>query len=285
MAQRKNGSKGAGKGGQGKGGGGYSQSGGGNGGGDGGGKSESGSASTWTTRHLWQIQPVRDVLLRLQDAGLDSIPGGGAEILVDRVREKIAQGKTTTEQYLHVMRQAHRIGMRTSVTMMFGHIETIPERIEHFRRIREVQDETGGFTAFICWTFQPGNTPLGRVPPPPPDDDGPPDGQHLRLADAHEYLRTLAMARLYLDNIPNLQASWVTQGVKIGELALLFGANDMGSVMLEENVVSAAGTTYRLTEQEIKATIRDAGWVPKKRNFHYQIIDGVAPEGGCDAIC
>ena len=218
---------------------------------------------------------VPDVLLRLQDAGLDSIPGGGAEILVDRVREKIAQGKTTTDQYLHVMREAHRIGMRTSVTMMFGHIETIPERIEHLRRIRELQDETGGFTAFICWTFQPGDTPLGRVPSLPPDDDSPPDGKHLRLADAHEYLRTVAIARLYLDNIPNLQASWVTQGVKIGELSLFFGVNDMGSVMMEENVVSAAGTTYHLTEQEIRATIRDAGWVPKKRNFHYQIIDGV----------
>jgi len=216
---------------------------------------------------------VPDVLLRLQDAGLDSIPGGGAEILVDRVRKKIAQGKTTTEQFLHVMRQAHRIGMRTSVTMMFGHIETIPERIEHLRRIREVQDETGGFTAFICWTFQPGDTPLGRVPQLPPDDAGPPDGKHLRLADAHEYLRTLAMARLYLDNIPNFQASWVTQGVKIGELALFFGANDMGSVMMEENVVSAAGTTFSLTEQGIRDAITDAGWAPRKRNCYYKLLE------------
>jgi cyclic dehypoxanthinyl futalosine synthase len=212
---------------------------------------------------------VRDLLLRLQEAGLDSIPGGGAEILVDRVRDRIAQGKTTTEQYLHVVREAHGIGMRTSVTMMFGHIETIPERIEHLRRVRDLQDETGGFTAFICWTFQPGNTPLGRVQPFPPGHGGPPDGRHLVLADAHEYLRMNALARIYLDNIRNVQASWVTQGVKIGQIALYFGANDMGSVMMEENVVSAAGTTYRLTEQEIRRAIEDAGWVARKRNFYF----------------
>jgi len=216
---------------------------------------------------------VRDVLLRLHEAGLDSIPGGGAEILVDRVRNRIAQGKTTTEQYLHVMREAHRIGMRTSVTMMFGHIETLEERIEHLRRIRDLQDETGGFTAFINWTFQPGDTPLGRVRPFPPDYQGPPDGKHLKLAEACEYLRMTALARLYLDNIPNLQSSWVTQGVKIGQLALFFGANDMGSVMMEENVVSAAGTTYRLTEQEIRNAIEGAGWIAKKRNFYYQLIE------------
>lgn len=216
---------------------------------------------------------VRDVLLRLQEAGLDSIPGGGGEILVDRVRRKIAQGKTDTEQYLTVMREAHRIGMRTSITMMFGHIETIPERIEHLRRVRDLQDETGGFTAFICWTFQPGDTPLGRVPQFDPSYDGLPDGRHLVLADACEYLKTTAIARLYLDNIPNIQSSWVTQGVKIGQLALFFGANDMGSVMMEENVVSAAGTTYHLTEQELKSAIAGAGWVPMKRNFHYQLLE------------
>lgn len=216
--------------------------------------------------------PVREVLLRLREAGLDSIPGGGAEILVDRVRNKIAQGKTTTAQYLHVMREAHRIGMRTSITMMFGHIETLPERIEHLRLIRDLQDETGGFSAFICWTFQPGDTPLGRAPRFAPDEKPEPDGRHLVLADAHEYLRMSALARIYLDNIPNIQSSWVTQGVKIGQLALFFGANDMGSVMMEENVVSAAGTTYRLTEDQIRHAIADAGWTPRKRNFHYQLL-------------
>ncbi len=216
---------------------------------------------------------VRDVLLRLQEAGLDSIPGGGAEILVDRVRRKIAQGKTNTDQYLHVMREAHGIGMRTSITMMFGHIETVEERIEHLRRIRDLQDETGGFTAFICWTFQPGDTPLGRVTSLPLDAPARPDGTHLLLADAHEYLKMSALARLYLDNIPNIQSSWVTQGVKIGQLALFFGANDMGSVMMEENVVSAAGTTFRLTEQGIRQAIQNAGWLPQKRDFYYHPIE------------
>ena len=216
---------------------------------------------------------VRDVLLRLQEAGLDSIPGGGAEILVDRVRRRIAQGKTTTEEYLTVMREAHRIGMRTSITMMFGHIETLEERVEHLQRIRELQDETGGFTAFICWTFQPGNTPLGRVRSRPTSVRGEPDGRHLLLADATEYLRMTAVSRLFLDNIDNVQSSWVTQGPKVGQLALYFGANDMGSVMMEENVVSAAGTTYRLTEEQIRKAIEGAGWVPRKRNFYYDLLD------------
>ncbi len=215
---------------------------------------------------------IRDVLLRLQEAGLDTIPGGGAEILVDRIRDRISRGKTRTEEYLEVMRQAHRIGMRTSITMMFGHLETIPERIEHLRRVRDLQDETGGFTAFICWTFQPAGTPLGRFPQRPPDCTDPPDGKHLALASAHEYLRTLAIARVFLDNVPNLQASWVTQGPKIGQLALFFGANDMGSIMMEENVVSAAGATYRLTEPEIRRLITDAGWQPQKRNCYYEPI-------------
>jgi cyclic dehypoxanthinyl futalosine synthase len=218
---------------------------------------------------------VRDVLLRLQEAGLDTIPGGGGEILVDRVRRKIGQGKTDTKQYLQVMREAHRIGMRTSVTMMFGHIETVPERIEHLRRIRDLQDETGGFTAYISWTFQPGDTPLGRVRPFGAEYAGLPDGKHLKLADANEYLRMTALARIYLDNIANLQASWVTQGVKIGQLALFFGANDMGSVMMEENVVSSAGITYRLTEQEIRDAISSAGWASRRRNCYYQILEAV----------
>ncbi len=217
--------------------------------------------------------PVRDILQRLQEAGLDSIPGGGAEILSDRVRNKIARGKTTTAQYLRVMREAHQIGMKTSITMMFGHIETIPERMEHLRLVRDLQDETGGFTAFICWTFQPGDTPLGKVPALGADADQTPDGKHLVLADACEYLRMSALSRIFLDNIPNIQSSWVTQGVKIGQLALFFGANDMGSVMMEENVVSAAGTTYQLSEAEIRNAITQAGWIPRKRNFHYQLLD------------
>ncbi len=217
--------------------------------------------------------PVRDILFRLQEAGLDSIPGGGAEILTDRVRDRIGQGKTNTEEYLYVCREAHRIGMKTSMTMMFGHIETIPERIEHLRRVRELQDETGGFSAFICWTFQPGDTPLGRLKQFPADYDGEPDGKHLKLADAQEYLKTLAIARIYLDNVANIQSSWVTQGPKIGQLALFFGANDMGSVMMEENVVSAAGTTFRLNESEIRHLITDAGWQPRKRNFYYELLD------------
>jgi len=220
---------------------------------------------------------VRDVLLRLQEAGLDTIPGGGGEILVDRVRDKIAVGKTRTDEYLLVMREAHGIGMRTSITMMFGHIETIPERIEHLRLTRDLQDETGGFTAYICWTFQPGDTPLGRAPQFAPDERREPDGKHLVLADAHEYLRMLALSRIFFDNIPNIQSSWVTQGPKIGQLALFFGANDMGSVMMEENVVSAAGLTYRLNEGEIRALIADAGWQPRKRNGYYEVIEQTAP--------
>jgi cyclic dehypoxanthinyl futalosine synthase len=224
--------------------------------------------------------PVGDVLRRLQEAGLDTIPGGGAEILVDRVRHKIGVGKTNTAEYLHVMREAHRIGMKTSITMMFGHIETLPERIEHLRVIRDLQDETGGFTAFIGWTFQPENTPLGRVKPLG-SEPSEPDGKHLCLAGAFEYLKTLAVSRLFLDNIPNIQASWVTQGPEIGQTALFFGANDMGSVMMEENVVSAAGTTYRLSEPEIRALIQDAGWQPRKRNYYYELVeDGQAAGAG-----
>ena len=221
--------------------------------------------------------PLTDVIKRLIDAGLDTIPGGGGEILVERVRQKIGRGKCNTEQWLEVMRQAHRLGMKTSCTMMFGHIETVPERIEHFRRLRDLQDETGGFTAFIHWPFQPEGTPLGRWKPLPIDDasfDRPtPDGKHLLLADAHEYLLMLSLARLYLDNIPNIQSSWVTMGPKIGQLALFFGANDMGSVMMEENVVSSAGTTFRLNEDEIRRLIVDAGWTPVRRDQYYRPIE------------
>ena len=218
--------------------------------------------------------PIREVLTRLREAGLDTIPGGGAEILVDRVRAEVSPGKCRTDEYLEVMRAAHLLGMRTTITMMFGHIETMAERIEHLQRVRDLQDETGGFTAFIPWTFQPENTPLGRFPVHEPDDAGDgPDRSHLALAGAHAYLRTLAVARIFLDNICNLQASWVTQGPKVGQLALFFGANDMGSVMMEENVVSAAGTTYRLTESAIRHLIADAGYQPRKRNCYYELLD------------
>ena len=229
--------------------------------------------------HLGTGLSVHEVLCQLRDAGLDTIPGGGAEILVDRVRRRIAAHKTSTDEYLHVMRTAHQLGMRTSITMMFGHVETVADRIEHLQRIRELQDETGGFTAFICWTFQPGGTPLGRVTPAPPErcstneEAAPETGPRLRLAGAHEYLRMTAIARLFLDNIPNVQASWVTQGVKIGQLALFFGATDMGSVMMEENVVSSAGTTYALTEQGIRSAIAEAGWLPRRRNCYYDLLE------------
>lgn len=228
---------------------------------------------------------IRDVLLRLQEAGLHTVPGGGGEILSDRVRRKIGQGKALTAEWLEVMRQCHAIGMLTSATMMFGHIETIDERIEHLRLLRELQDESlarnngGGFGAYICWPFQPVDTPLGRTRllplggPTTPDGRPLPDGKHLLLADATEYLRMLALSRVFLDNIPHVQSSWVTMGPKIGQLALFFGADDMGSVMMEENVVSAAGTTYRLDEPEIRRLIADAGWQPRKRDYYYRPLD------------
>ncbi len=221
---------------------------------------------------------IRDVLARLAEAGLDSLPGGGAEILVDRVRDRISVGKCDTAGWLEVMRQAHGLGMNTSATMMFGSIETDAERIEHLRRLRDLQDETGGFIAFITWTFQHQGAPLGRVTRHDPLVHGPFDGHKLRLAGAYDYLRMLAVARLYLDNIPNVQSSWVTQGGKIGQLALFHGANDMGSVMMEENVVSAAGTTYRLDEAAIRRLVRAAGWTPRQRNQRYELIEetGVA---------
>ncbi len=200
--------------------------------------------------------PVRDVLDRLIAAGLDSVPGGGAEILVDRVRKLLnCHGKATTDEWLEVMRQAHRAGLRTTATMMYGSVETGDERIEHLLRLRELQDETGGFTAFIAWSYQPENTELG-----------------LDEATGLDHLRTLAIARLVLDNFDNLQASWVTQGGKVGQLSLAFGANDMGSVMIEENVVRAAGATYCMDEVEIVRNIENAGFIPKRRNMHYEIL-------------
>jgi len=200
--------------------------------------------------------PVQTVLIRLKDAGLGSLPGGGAEILVDRVRREISPCKVSAERWLEVCRTWHRLGGRGSATMMFGHVETLAERVEHLERLRRLQDETGGFTAFICWTFQPGHTELA----------------HLPKAGAWEYLKTLAVSRLYLDNFANLQASWVTQGLKIGQLALLFGANDMGSLMIEENVVAAAGTSHRTNEGEIRRLISAAGYSPRRRDVFYRLI-------------
>ncbi len=175
--------------------------------------------------------PLRTVLERLKAAGLGSLPGGGAEILVDRVRAAITRGKVMTDDWLEVNRVWHELGGRSTATMMFGHVETLAERIEHLERLRQLQDETGGFTAFICWTFQPDHTDMADTPP----------------AGSFEYLKTNAVARLYLDNFANIQSSWVTQGLKIGQLALLYGANDMGSLMIEENVVAEAGTVHYLT--------------------------------------
>jgi cyclic dehypoxanthinyl futalosine synthase len=199
---------------------------------------------------------VPEVIDRLIAAGLDSIPGGGAEILVDRVRQLLnCYGKATADEWLGVMRDAHKKGLRTTATMMYGHVETVEERLEHLLRLREVQDETGGFTAFITWSYQPEHTELGG-----------------REATGMEYLRMLALARLVLDNFPSLQASWVTQGGKVGQLSLAYGANDMGSVMIEENVVRAAGAAYCMDEVEIVRNIENAGFLAKRRNMHYEIL-------------
>jgi cyclic dehypoxanthinyl futalosine synthase len=207
--------------------------------------------------------PVREVLVRLRAAGLDSIPGGGAEILVDRVRERISPLKIRSDAWLEVMEEAHALGMKTTGTMMYGHVETYADRVEHLRKLREQQDRAlargngGGYTAFICWSLQPDNTEMAGAP----------------KTGGHEYLKTLAVARMYLDNIPNIQSSWVTQGEKVGQMALLFGANDMGSTMLEENVVSQAGATFRMTEAAIRRVIEDLGFVPRRRNMYYRILE------------
>ncbi len=215
----------------------------------------------WHFHKLNKI-PLKEVLNRLKIAGLGSLPGGGGEILVDRVRKELTVNKCLTEEWLEVHRQWHHLGGRSTTTMMFGHIETMDERVESLARIRELQDETKGFTAFICWTFQPENT----------------DMAHIKPAGSFEYLRTQAISRLFLDNIPNIQSSWVTQGLKVGQLALLYGANDMGSLMIEENVVSAAGTVHHLTLQQIKSAIHELGYEPRQRNVHYQLIEyPVAP--------
>jgi cyclic dehypoxanthinyl futalosine synthase len=207
--------------------------------------------------HKLNKLPLREVLRRLKEAGMGSLPGGGGEILVDRVRTAITRNKCLTDEWLDVHRVWHELGGRSTCTMMFGHIETLAERIETLERLRQLQDETGGFTAFICWTFQPDNT----------------DMAHIKPAGSFEYLRTQAIARLYLDNIANIQSSWVTQGLKVGQLALFFGANDMGSLMIEENVVASAGTVHCLTLDQIKGAIREAGYVPRQRNVFYRLVD------------
>ena len=209
----------------------------------------------WST--LYRMD-ARDVIRELVKAGLDSIPGGGGEILVQRVRDEVARKKAGADRWLEVMEIAHGEGLKTSCTMMYGIGETPAERIEHLTRLRDLQARTGGFTAFICWPLQPENTPsMSQMP----------------KTDAVEYLRTTAFARTVLDNIPNIQASWVTMGLKIGQVALHYGCNDFGSLMLEENVVSAANTTHRTTTEEIESLIRGAGFEPRRRRQNYRLIE------------
>lgn len=207
--------------------------------------------------HFSQVfnMPLREVIAKFQQAGLGSIPGGGGEILVDRVRTRVSPLKCNSDQWLEVMRICHELGMPSSATMMFGHVETVEERIQHLQRLRDTQDETGGFTAFICWTFQSQGTVL-KAP----------------TVGSAEYLRMQALGRIFLDNFPNLQSSWVTQGPRIGQIALAYGANDFGSVMMEENVVSQAGATFCLTKEDIEASIRDAGYEPRQRTTWYNLV-------------
>jgi len=207
--------------------------------------------------------PLKEVLTKFKEAGLGSIPGGGGEILVDRVRKRVAPLKAMSDEWLEVMDVAHQIGLNSSATMMFGHVETIEERIEHLERIRQQQDKTGGFTAFIAWTFQPENTRLRANP-----------------VGSHEYLRMQALSRIHLDNIPNIQSSWVTQGLEIGQIALKYGANDLGSIMIEENVVSKAGTTFQMTVRDMKRLIEELGYEARQRNNWYQLVDSAPVSTG-----
>lgn len=199
--------------------------------------------------------PVEEIIRQFARAGLGSIPGGGAEILVDRVRQRVSPLKAMSDDWLRVMDIAHRQGLSTSATMMFGHVETLEERVEHLERVRAQQDKTKGFTAFICWTYQPENTRL-KAP----------------TVGAHEYLRTQALARVYLDNFANVQSSWVTQGPEIGQIALQHGANDLGSIMIEENVVSQAGASFRMTEQDMRRLIEELGYEPRQRDNWYRLV-------------
>ena len=228
-----------------------------------------GPPEIWHLARLSGLTP-REVLARLRDAGLDSLPGGGAEILVDRVRDYVSPRKATSDQWLDIMRDAHELGISTTATMMFGGLETPQERIEHLRRVREVQDEAVaagqvGFRAFIPWSFQPGNTELA-------EDEATANGEPLTAASGWEYLRMLAVSRLYLGSVENIQASWVTQGGKIGQVALAFGANDMGSTMIEENVVASAGVRFMLARDELVRLIGDAGFTPVQRDTLYREI-------------
>lgn len=199
--------------------------------------------------------PLKEVLASLIEAGLTSIPGGGAEVLADRVRRQISPRKGSSGEWLEVMAAAHELGLKTSATMMFGHLESRAERLEHLFKIRDLQDRAGGFLSFIPWTFQPGGTALGGEP-----------------LGAVEYLRTLAVSRLVLDNVPHIQVSWVTQGPKIAQVALKFGADDFGSTMLEENVVAATGVGFRLTQVEIETLVRQAGYQPRVRDHRYNLL-------------
>lgn len=199
--------------------------------------------------------PLREVIAKFKEAGLGSIPGGGGEILVDRVRNRIAPLKCDSDHWLEAMAIAHELGLKSSATMMFGHVETIEDRIEHLERLRVQQDATGGFTAFICWTFQSDGTRLKATP-----------------VGAGEYLRMQALSRIYLDNFENIQSSWVTQGPKIGQIALRYGANDFGSVMMEENVVSSAGTSFRIDAEEIERLIREMGYEARRRDNWYKLV-------------
>ncbi|MCO8121220.1 dehypoxanthine futalosine cyclase [Stieleria sp. TO1_6] len=210
---------------------------------------------------------IEDVLGRLKAAGLGSIPGGGAEILVDRVRDVLTRGKVMTDDWLNVMRVWHQMGGISTATMMFGHVETLAERVEHLQRIRDLQDETSGFTAFICWTFQPDNTDMDDIP----------------AAGSFEYLKTQAVSRLFLDNVPNIQSSWVTQGLKMGQLAMLFGANDMGSLMIEENVVAEAGTVHFLSLRQIREAIEELGFQPRQRDVFYNLVSDELQQRAIDA--
>lgn len=200
--------------------------------------------------------PLEEIISRFAQAGLGSIPGGGGEILVDRVRRRISPLKAMSDDWLSVMDVAHRLGLSSTATMMFGHVESIEDRIEHLERVRTQQDKSKGFTAFIAWTFQAEHTKL-KAP----------------TVGAHEYLRTQALSRIYLDNVPSVQSSWVTQGPEIGQVALKFGANDLGSIMIEENVVSQAGTTYRMGVADMRRLIEDLGYEPRQRDNWYNLLN------------
>jgi cyclic dehypoxanthinyl futalosine synthase len=205
-------------------------------------------------------EPLEKIISDFKAAGLGSIPGGGGEILVDRVRRRVSPLKAMTDDWLEVMDVAHQLGLNSSATMMFGHVETIEDRIEHFERVRAQQERSGGFTAFICWTFQAEHTKL-RAP----------------TVGGHEYLRTQALARIYLDNFPSVQSSWVTQGQEIGQIALKYGANDLGSIMIEENVVSQAGTTFRMSVADMRRLISDLGYEPLQRDNWYRPVNPEEP--------